>query len=224
MSKPKNQDDTQPAANDAGPDGPIEASLDAYDMSAGAEIAREAAQIAALHEQVAELKDRYLRAVAETENVRRRAEREKADAAQFAFSRFAREMLNIVDNFARATDALKPEVRATLPGSAMPIIEGIEATQRELLAILERNGIKRIEAKGQRFNPNLHQAIAEVPGTDVPPGHVIDVVQSGYTIGERLLRAAMVAVAAQAPAPAPAAKNGADPNGPPPGSGLDTSA
>jgi molecular chaperone GrpE len=220
MNKPKNQDDMPPAANDAGTGGASETAADAYDMSAGAEIAREAAQIAGLHEQIAELKDRYLRAVAETENVRRRAEREKADAAQFAFSRFARELLNVVDNFARATDALKPDVRAALPGAAMLVVEGIEATQRELLAILERNGIKRIEAKGQRFNPNLHQAIAEVPGTDVPPGHVIDVVQSGYMIGERLLRAAMVAVAAQAPTP----KNGADPNAPPPGSSLDTSA
>ena len=224
MNKPKNQDDTPVTANDAGPEGPTEASLDAYDMTGSAEIAREAAQIAGLHEQVAELKDRYLRAVAETENVRRRAEREKADAAQFAFARFARELLNVVDNFARATDALKPEVRGTLPAAVMPIIDGIEATQRELAAILERNGIRRIDAKGQRFNPNLHQAIAEVPGTDVPPGHVIDVVQSGYMIGERLLRAAMVAVAAQAPSPAPAAKNGTDPNGPPPGSSLDTSA
>jgi molecular chaperone GrpE len=222
MNKPKNQDDVPQAANDTAPDAPNAPQPDIFDLAASSEIAREAAQIAGLHEQVADLKDRYLRAVAETENVRRRAEREKADAAQFAFSRFAREMLNIVDNFARATDALKPDVRATIPNAAMPIIEGIEATQRELLAILERNGIKRIEAKGQRFNPNLHQAIAEVPGTDVPPGHVIDVVQSGYMIGERLLRAAMVAVAAQPPAPT--AKNGADPNGSSPGSSFDTSA
>jgi len=216
MNKPKNQDDMPQAADDAeGAEAP-----DLFDLSDGAEIAREAAQIAALHEQVADLKDRYLRAVAETENVRRRAEREKADATQFAFSRFARDLLNVVDNFARATDALKPDVRVSLPPSALSVIEGIEATQRELLTILERYGIKQIEAKGQRFNPNIHQAIAEVPGTDVAPGHVIDVVQSGYMIGERLLRAAMVAVAAQSP---PAA-NGSDRNGPQPGSSFDTTA
>jgi molecular chaperone GrpE len=222
MNNPKNEGDAQQAANDAGSEKPNEPMVDIFDLAANAEVAREAAQIAALHEQVAELKDRYLRAVAETENVRRRAEREKSDAAQFAFTRFAREMLNIVDNFARAMDALKPDVRAGLPASVMPVIEGIEATQRELRAIFERNGIKEIEAKGQRFNPNLHQAIAEVPGTDVPPGHVIDVVQNGYMIGERLLRAAMVAVAAAAPAQA--AKTGPATNGALPGSSLDTSA
>lgn len=221
MNRPKNQDDVPQAANDAEPDASNEPPLDIFDLAAAsAEISREAAQIAGLHEQIAELKDRYLRAVAESENVRRRAEREKADAAQFAFSRFARDLLNVVDNFARATDALKPDVRASIPAAAMPVVEGIEATQRELLAILERNGIRMIDAKGQRFNPNLHQAIAEVPGTDVAPGHIIDVVQNGYMIGERLLRAAMVAVAAQAPV----AKNGTGSNGPQPGSSFDTSA
>jgi molecular chaperone GrpE len=220
MNKPKNQQETPQTANDAGAELPDEMPLDLDNDAASAEIAREAAQIAGLHEQVADLKDRYLRAVAETENVRRRAEREKSDAAQFAITRFAREMLNIVDNFARATDALKPDVRAALPSSSLPIIEGVEATQRELLAILDRHGIKRIESKGQRFNPNIHQAIAEVPSTDVPPGHVIDEVQSGYMIGERLLRAAMVAVATQAPG----ATNGARSGGSSPGSTFDTSA
>ncbi|MCE9524127.1 MAG: nucleotide exchange factor GrpE [Alphaproteobacteria bacterium] len=220
MNKPQNQQETPQTAKDASAELPDDVPLDLNDYAASAEIAREAAQIAGLHEQVADLKDRYLRAVAETENVRRRAEKEKSDAAQFAITRFAREMLNIVDNFARATDALKSDVRAALPASALPIIEGVEATQRELLAILDRHGIKRIESKGQRFNPNVHQAIAEVPSTDVPAGHVIDEVQSGYMIGERLLRAAMVAVATQAPG----ATNGARSGGPSPGSTFDTSA
>jgi molecular chaperone GrpE len=210
MNQPKNHHETPQAANDAGPDMPDTTPLD---LGEGAEIAREAAQIAGLHEQIADLKDRYLRAVAETENVRRRAEREKADAAQFAITRFARELLNVVDNFTRATEALKPEVRASLPPGVLPVVEGIEATQRELLAILERHGIKRIEAKGQRFNPNIHQAITEIPSTDVPAGHVIDEVQSGYMIGERLLRPAMVAVASQTSS----SKNGAGPS-------VDTSA
>jgi molecular chaperone GrpE len=196
MNKPKNSNDMPKPANDA-EDAPLELG-GANEFGPGDDIAREAAQIAALHEEIAALKDRYLRAVAETENVRRRAEREKTDAAQFAFSRFARYLLNVLDNFSRAFDALKPEVRAALPPAALPVIEGIEATQRELLAIFERHGIKRIEAKGQRFNPNLHQAIAEVPTSEHPPGHVIDVVQTGYMINDRLLRPAMVAVAAQA--------------------------
>lgn len=218
MNKPKNHQDTPKAANDTGPDdAPAEMGVTDENMSSD-EIAREAAQIAALHEEIAELKDRYLRAVAETENVRRRAEREKTEAAQYAFSRFARDLLNIVDNFSRAFDALKPEVRSALPPAALPVIEGIEATQRELLAIFERHGIKRIEAKGQRFNPNLHQAIAEVPSGEQPPGHVTDVVQTGYMIGDRLLRPAMVAVAAHAPG----AKNGAGSSDP--GSSFDTTA
>ncbi len=217
MNKPKNHQDTPKAANDSGPDEPF--GLDAADENTSSgEIAREAAQIAALHEEIAELKDRYLRAVAETENVRRRAEREKTEAALFAFSRFARDLLNVVDNFSRALDALKPEVRAALPLTALPVIEGIEATQRELLAIFERHGIKRIEAKGQRFNPNLHQAIAEVPSDEQPPGHVIDVAQTGYMIGDRLLRPAMVLVAAQGTG----AKNGSGSRDP--GSPLDTTA
>jgi len=217
MNKPRNQHETQQAANDTGPEMAAGTPLNLDDS---AEIAREAAQIAGLHEQVADLKDRYLRAVAETENVRRRAEREKADAAQFAFTRFARDLLNVVDNFTRAVDALKPEVRASLPPAALPVIEGIEATQRELLAILDRHGIKRIEAKGLRFNPNVHQAITEVPSAEVPAGHVIDEVQSGYMIGERLLRPAMVVVAAQTHG----TKTGAGSSGPAPGSSFDTTA
>jgi molecular chaperone GrpE len=158
------------------------------------EIVREAARISELNSEVAELKERYLRAVAETENVRKRAEREKNEVAQFAFQRFARDLLSVVDNFNRAIDSLKPEVRASLPPNVSAVIEGIEATERELLAIFERYGIKKIDAKGQRFNPNLHQAIAEMPSAEYPAGTVIDVAQTGYTLGERLLRPAMVMV------------------------------
>jgi molecular chaperone GrpE len=159
-----------------------------------AEIVREAARIRELSTEVADLKERYLRAVAETENVRKRAEREKNEVAQFAFQRFARDLLSVVDNFNRALESVKPEARASLAPSMGAVIDGIEATQRELLATFERYGIKKIEAKGQRFNPNLHQAIAEMPSPDHPAGIVIDVAQSGYTLGERLLRPAMVMV------------------------------
>ena len=104
----------------------------------GADIAREAAQIAALQSEIAELKDRYLRAVADTENLRKRAEREKQDAAQFAFSRFARDLLAVADNFERALDAMKPEARAALSPEALSVVEGIEATQRQLMSTFER--------------------------------------------------------------------------------------
>jgi molecular chaperone GrpE len=167
--------------------------------NASAEIAREAAQIAALQAEAAEFKDRYLRAVAETENLRKRAEREKQDATQYAFSRFARELLSVADNFERALDAMKPEKRAGLAPEVLSVIEGIEATQRQLLSAFERFSIRRIEAVGQKFNPNQHEAIAELPVPGQAAGAVIAVAENGYMIGDRLLRAAKVAIAAQLP-------------------------
>jgi molecular chaperone GrpE len=212
MSGPKKED------NEASPfsgllSDPLDVTIGNDDTSASNEIAREAAQIAGLHAEIAALKDRYLRSVAEVENVRKRSEREKVEAGQFAFSRFARDLLSVVDNFSRALDALTPEVRASLPASAQPVIDGIEATQREMLAIFDRHGIKRIEAKGKRFDPHLHSAIAEIPSAEHAAGTVVDVAQQGYTIGGRLLREAMVIVSAGAPA-----RNGAG------SSSLDTSA
>jgi len=187
--------------------------------SGAAEIAREAAQIAALHGEIADLKDRYLRAVADTENLRKRAEREKQDAAQFAFSRFARDLLAVADNFERALEAMKPEARAALTPEALSVIEGIEATHRQLLSTFERFSIRTISAMGQKFNPNLHEAIAELPIPGQVPGSVIAVAENGYMIGDRLLRAAKVAIAAQIPQSAPSADPAA-----PAGSTIDTSA
>lgn len=183
--------------------------------AADAEILREAAQIAALHSELAELKDRYLRAVADTENLRKRAEREKQDATQFAFSRFARDLLAVADNFERALEALKPEARAALSPEALSVIEGIEATHRQILSTFERFAIRKISAIGQKFNPNLHEAIAELPIPNQAPGSVIAVAENGYMIGDRLLRAAKVAIAAQMPQADPA---------PHAGSTIDTSA
>ena len=206
MNRPKGEGENEPA---------FELSNEAELNSA--EIAREAAQIAGLQAEMAELKDRYLRAVAELDNTRKRAEREKLDAAQYAFGRFAKDLLNVLDNFSRAFDSLKPETRTGLPSDAQAVLQGIEATQREMFSIFDRHGIKKIEAMGQRFNPNLHQAVAEVPSADHPPGTVIHVAQQGYMIGGRLLREAIVAVSTQAPV-----QNG---NGHmPPGSSVDTSA
>jgi molecular chaperone GrpE len=184
MSDPKDRDEELEPAND----------LDPTSDELQSEITREAARILELTSEVADYKERYLRAAAETENVRKRAEKEKNDAAQFAFQRFARDLLSVVDNFSRALDAVKPEVRASLPPSVAAVVDGIEATQREMMAIFERHGIRRIDAKGHRFNPNLHQAIAEMPSAEYPAGTVIDVAQTGYTVGERLLRPAMVMV------------------------------
>ena len=210
MSDPRDRGEDLPPANDMGSE--IDPGM--QDESS-AEIVREAARIRELSTEVADLKERYLRAVAETENVRKRAEREKNEVAQFAFQRFARDLLSVVDNFNRALESVKPEARASLSPSMGAVIDGIEATQRELLATFERYGIKKIEAKGQRFNPNLHQAIAEMPSADHASGIVIDVAQCGYTLGERLLRPAMVMVSSGP---------GSTRNAAPPGANVDTSA
>ncbi len=187
--------------------------------AAASEIVREAAQIAVLQAELAEFKDRYMRAVADTENLRKRAEREKQDATQYAFSRFARELLSVADNFERALEALKPEKRAGLAPEVLSVVEGIEATQRQLLSAFERFSIRRIEAIGQKFNPNQHEAIAELPVPGQAAGSVIAVAENGYMIGERLLRAAKVAIAAQLPEDAARAAPAA-----PTGGTIDTSA
>jgi len=151
--------------------------------------------IAALNAENVELKDRLLRALAETENTRRRAERERSDASLYAVTRFARDMLTIADNFARALAHLPPAVREAADPQVRAVIEGVEATDRQLLQVLANHGVKQIDTSDGKFDPNLHQAIAEVPGEGKPGGSIVNVVQTGYTIGDRLLRPAMVTVA-----------------------------
>ncbi len=155
----------------------------------------ETEEVKALKAEITELKDRALRALAEAENTRRRAEREKQDASLYAISRFARDMLQVADNFARAIAACPADVREAAPPQLKAVIEGVEVTDRQLVATLERHGIKPIDTAGAKFDPNLHQAIAEVPGGGKPAGTIVDVMQVGYQIGERLLRPAMVTVA-----------------------------
>lgn len=151
--------------------------------------------VAALSAEVADLKDRLLRALADAENTRRRSEREKTDASQYAVTKFARDMLTVADNLKRALDAFPPDARASASAQVKAVLEGIEATERSLHATLERHGVRMIDTTGARFDPNLHQAIAEVPGEGKPAGAIVNVVQTGYVIGERLLRPAMVTVA-----------------------------
>ena len=158
-------------------------------------------ETAVLKAEIAVLKDRVLRAIAEAENIRKRSERERADERVYAISNFARALLPVSDNFDRAMAAITPEVRARLDETMKPIVDGFDAIARQLLAALESHGVKAIRAEGQRFDPNLHQAIAEVPGEGRAPGTVVNVVQGGYIIGERLLRPAMVTVAKAAANP-----------------------
>jgi molecular chaperone GrpE len=166
--------------------------------------------IASLQAEADAHKDRALRALAEVENVRKRLERERDEAKAYSVTRFARDLLTVADNLSRALSSIPADARAQAADSLKAVLDGVDATARELKAVLGRHGVKEIEAAGVKFDPHLHQAIAEVPADNVVPGTVVNVVQSGYVIGDRLLRPAMVTVA----------KDGAKPR--PNGGGIDT--
>jgi molecular chaperone GrpE len=145
-------------------------------------------------EQIAQLKDQLLRALAEAENTRRRAQKEREDTAKFAVGSFAKEMLGVADNFGRALEAL-PKDEPPGPETVKNLIAGIEATERQLQAAFSRFGIKRMEPLGKPFDPNFHRVMMEVDDSEAAPGTVVKVLQPGYTIHDRLLREALVAVA-----------------------------
>ncbi|SFU78607.1 molecular chaperone GrpE [Methylobacterium sp. 174MFSha1.1] len=155
--------------------------------------------IAALEAEKLDLKDKLLRTLADMENLRRRTEREVTDARTYAVTNFARDMLNAADNIRRALESVPADARAAAEGPLKALVDGIELTERDLLKTLERHGVKRVEPQGQRFDPNLHQAMFEVPNPDVTSGTVVQVVQSGYVIGDRVLRPALVGVAKGGP-------------------------
>ena len=144
---------------------------------------------------VIELRDKYLRAVAETENIRKRAERDVADMRAYGIAAFARDVLAVADNLARATESIDPEARAAADGTFKAVLDGVELTRRELQKTLEKHGVRRIEPLGEKFDPNFHQAMFEIPSPELPAGTVAQVMQPGYAIGERVLRPALVAVA-----------------------------
>jgi len=151
----------------------------------------------------AELKDRLLRTLADMDNLRKRTAREVADAQLRGITSFANDMLGVADNMRRALDAVSPEARQSAHAAVTALIDGIELTERELLKALEKNGVRRFAPQGEKFDPNLHQAIFEVPDASVPAGSVVQVVQPGYMIGERVLRPAMVGVSKGGPKQAP---------------------
>jgi molecular chaperone GrpE len=145
--------------------------------------------------EIASLKDRLLRAIAETENLRRRAEREKAEATLYAASNFARDMLSVADNLGRALGSVDASQRDSADATLQALIDGVEVTQRELHNVFERHGIVRFDPKGEKFDPYFQQAMFELPSADQAPGTVVETIQAGYRIGERVLRPAMVGVA-----------------------------
>jgi molecular chaperone GrpE len=188
--------------NDTTPgDGAMDATVHPDQNQTGLEAqAQSPDRIAELEAERTDLKERLLRTLAEMENLRRRTEREVADARTYAVTNFARDMLTVADNIRRALENTPP---GTAEGPAKALLEGIELTERDLLKTLERHGVKRVEPQGQKFDPNMHQAMFEVPNDELPTGTVTQVIQTGYAIGDRVLRPALVGVAKGGPRPAP---------------------
>jgi molecular chaperone GrpE len=158
--------------------------------------------VATLTKEVAELKDKHLRVLAEMENLRKRTEREIVDGRLYGIAGFARDVLGIADNLRRALDVVDADTRERADAGVKALLDGVELTERELQKMLEKHGIKKFAPLGEKFDPNLHQAMFEVPDSAVPPGMVAQVVQAGYKIGERVLRPALVGVSKGGPKPA----------------------
>ena len=192
-SDPRQKND--PQANQASPES-------APTADAGADVAGD---LDALLAENADMRDKLLRTMADMENLRRRTEREKEDTSRYALSNFARDVLTIGDNLHRVIEHVPGEAAAKDP-ALKSFLEGVELTERELMKMLEKHGVTKLEPLGQRFDPNQQQAMYEVPTTEVPEGTVVQVMQAGFTIGDRVLRPALVAVSKGGPKPAPAPK------------------
>lgn len=177
------------------------AEADVQDMFDDADEAAQAEseELEAAKAEAADFRDRYMRLAADMDNLRRRTEREVKDAKSYSVAGFARDMLAVSDNLRRALDAIPADVRAGADAGLITLIEGVELTERSMLSTLERHGVRKLEPEGQKFDPNFHQAMFEIPNPDVPHNTVVQVVQAGFTIGERVLRPAMVGVAKGGP-------------------------
>ncbi|KAG1651479.1 Protein GrpE [Nymphon striatum] len=160
--------------------------------------------VEALATENADLKDRMLRLAAEMENLRNRTKREVADAKTFAVANFARDMLGVSDNLRRAVEAVSDEKRESGSEEFKSLLEGVELTEKSMLSTMERHGVKKLEPEGEKFDPNFHQAMFEIPNPEVPNNTVLQIVQAGYQIGDRVLRPAMVGVSKGGPKAAPA--------------------
>ena len=195
--EPKPDMAAQMAAQEATEPAPLESGLEA--------------QLGQVEAERNDLKDKLLRTLADMENLRRRTEREIADAKAYAVTSFARDLLGSADNLRRALESLPETARTEGEAALKALVEGVELTERELLKTLERHGVRRIDPHGEKFDPHLHQAMFEAPDAGIAKGLVSKVVQTGYKIGERVLRPALVGVSAGAPK-APSAEAGGDTN------------
>ena len=167
----------------------------ADELLAQAEVDPRDEEIIALKEEVAAAKDRLLRFAAEAENTKKRLEREKAEATLYAASNFARDLLGVADSLSRVLAAVPEEERDIIDDVMKKFLDGIEMTERELNNVFQRHNLRKLETIGQKFDPNFHQAMFEVPTSEKPPGTVMQEVQSGYAVGDRCLRPALVGVA-----------------------------
>jgi len=168
---------------------------DGFEPRPEIETPAEADPVETLQKENAELKERLLRLAAEMENLRKRMAREIEDTRTYAITKFARDMLTATDSLSRALLVLPAETRDTADGPMKSLIDGIDLTEREMQRLLAVHGVKPIEAEGQKFDPHKHQAMFEVPDPTRTEGTVVQVVQTGYAIGDRVLRPAMVGVA-----------------------------
>jgi len=205
MAEPETKQNPDSQAETATPEATADTPADAVGDGAPveAEAAEEpeadpAARLAELEAEAADLKDKLLRALAETENVRRRAQRDREEASKYAISNFAREMIVVADNLRRALDHVSPDTRRQ-DDVVESLAAGVEMTERAMLAAFERFGIRPIEALGQAFDHNLHEAMFEVPDPSQPAGTVVKVMENGYVLDDRLLRPARVGVAKGGP-------------------------
>jgi molecular chaperone GrpE len=201
-ARPGEDNDRQAAAPDAANPPSVAAGATAANSAEAA--AGQPDPLETARAEAAELRDKLLRTLAEMENLRKRTEREVADARSYGIAAFARDLLGIADNMRRALETTSAEARAAADQTINALIDGVELTERELLKVLEKNGVRKFDPFGEKFDPNLHQAMFEIPDSSVPAGTVVQVVQAGYMIGERVLRPAMVAIAKGGPKAAPA--------------------
>src|ERR1700754_380444 len=172
----------------------------------------EEGSVEALTKEAADSRDKMLRTLAEMENLRKRTSKEVADSRTYGITGFACDILDIADNLQRAIDAVPADAKASADPGLKALIEGVELTERSLLSALEKHGVKKIDPTGEKFDPNFHQAMYEVPDASVPSGTVVQVVQAGFMIGERVLRPALVGVSKGGAKAAPSAANGNEPN------------
>lgn len=200
MSEDKTETPEQPESGD-NPSRDAETQIDAEEKSGQSEksLYDQADEFLALGEENQDLKNRLLLLAADMENLRRRTEREKQDSAKYAISNFARDVLTIGDSLTRALQAIPAEARKNADETLKGLLDGVEMTEREMVNVLARHGVKSDEPMGNKFDPNLHQAIFEVENLELPAGTVTEVVQAGYVIGDRVLRPAMVGVSKGGP-------------------------